>query len=194
MTTNRALLASVLGDDDFRRGGVGTDFLDVRRGHLSFAEAAPGDIDAALAAVWCATARIEGDALWADSRGWRLAARPSSAWKFADRSIAVEAAAPDIYAARLNSGEYSVRLIERAASAMRVELAGGIQSVHVIESEQGLHLFRGGRLAVLRPVRTDDALQAADGTEEGSLSTPLPGTVVAVHVVLGERVPRARPW
>jgi biotin carboxyl carrier protein len=31
------------------------------------------------------------------------------------------------------------------------------------------------------------------GVEEGSLLTPLPGTVVAVHVTAGEQVPRGAP-
>ena len=40
---------------------------------------------------------------------------------------------------------------------------------------------------------TDDALQVAGTAEQGSLLTPLPGTVVAVHVAAGERVARAAP-
>ena len=43
---------------------------------------------------------------------------------------------------------------------------------------------------MLRLARTEDALQVSAGAEEGSLLTPLPGTVVAVHVSRGRR--RAR--
>ena len=38
VTTNRALLASMLGDAEFRRGAVATNFLNVRREHLRFGE------------------------------------------------------------------------------------------------------------------------------------------------------------
>jgi 3-methylcrotonyl-CoA carboxylase alpha subunit len=41
VATNRALLASVLADEEFRRGAVGTDFLTVRRAKLLFGEPAP---------------------------------------------------------------------------------------------------------------------------------------------------------
>jgi biotin carboxyl carrier protein len=41
--------------------------------------------------------------------------------------------------------------------------------------------------------RTDDALQAAGGGEQGSLLTPLPGTIVAVHVATGQQVARGAP-
>src|SRR3981081_4057903 len=63
----------------------------------------------------------------------------------------------------------------------------------VIEVDQALHLFRAGRQAVLRLARTEDALQVSAGAEEGSLLTPLPGTVVAVHVTTGEQVARGAP-
>jgi biotin carboxyl carrier protein len=41
--------------------------------------------------------------------------------------------------------------------------------------------------------RTEDALQVSAGTEEGSLLTPLPGTLVAVHVTEGQQVARGAP-
>ena len=77
VVTNRALLASVLADEEFRRGGIATDFLQAREPHLSFGDPPGGDVDAVLAAVWCATRETSADALWADSRGWRLAAVPT---------------------------------------------------------------------------------------------------------------------
>jgi biotin carboxyl carrier protein len=36
-------------------------------------------------------------------------------------------------------------------------------------------------------------LQVTAGAEEGSLLTPLPGTVVAVHVAAGQKVERGAP-
>jgi 3-methylcrotonyl-CoA carboxylase alpha subunit len=38
VATNRALLSSVLGDEEFRRGAVATNFLGARREHLSFGD------------------------------------------------------------------------------------------------------------------------------------------------------------
>jgi len=63
----------------------------------------------------------------------------------------------------------------------------------VFDADPTLHFFRAGRHVTLTLVRTDDALQVAGGTEQGSLLTPLPGTVVAVHVATGQQVARGAP-
>ena len=210
VTTNRALLASVLADREFRRGGIATNFLDVRRPQLSFGEPAPGDIDAVLAALWCATRRIDGDALWEDSRGWRLGAAPSSTWAFGARTVTIEVSAPHghrgqdgrpvsgghsagEYLASAAGRDYSLCNVTRGAETLDVELEGRIQHLRVVESGQELHLFRDGRHVSLRLSRTEDALQVSARAEEGSLLTPLPGTLVAVHVTPGQGVARGAP-
>jgi acetyl/propionyl-CoA carboxylase alpha subunit len=193
VTTNRALLASVLADEEFRRGGIGTDYLDVRRAHLAFAEPPPDDLDAVLAAVWFASRHTGEDALWEDTRGWRLAAPPTTTWTFGARAVLVEATAPARYAARLNAEEYSVRIVRRSGHHLDAEVAGRLVHVHGVEAEHELHLFRGGRHVALHLAQTEDALQVSAAEHEGSLLTPLPGTVVAVHVASGEQVARGAP-
>jgi 3-methylcrotonyl-CoA carboxylase alpha subunit len=193
VTTNRALLVSVLDDAEFRRGGVATNFLGVRGAHLSFGEPAAGDLDAVLAALWCATRCTADDALWADTRGWRLAAAPSSAWSFGDRTVRVESSAPDRYLARLGTHEYPLRMAARDAQALHVELGGRMQYVRIVEIDQELHLFRDGHAVALHLTRTEDALSVSAVAEQGSLITPLPGTVVAVHVTAGQQVTRGAP-
>ena len=194
VATNRALLTSVLADEEFRRGGIATNFLQVRHAHLAFGEPQAGVIDAVLAALWCATRDTAVGALWADTRGWRLAAPPSSAWTFAAQTVVIEsAAARDSYLARTAAKEYALRVAARGMSSMDVELDGQLLHLRVVEADQALHLFRAGRHVVLRLSRTEDALQVSAGAEEGSLLTPLPGTVVAVHVTAGGQVARGAP-
>jgi len=193
VVTNRALLCSVLADEEFRRGAVATNFLERRATNISFGEPQGGDLDVVLAGVWCATRRTEADALWADTRGWRLAAPPSSAWTFADRTVTIECSTPDACLARLAAGEYPLRVLARGAQTLDVEYAGQIQRLRVIEADQTLHLFRGGRHVELRAVSTEDALRVSAAAEEGSLVTPLPGTLVAVHVTAGQQVVRGAP-
>jgi 3-methylcrotonyl-CoA carboxylase alpha subunit len=194
--TNRALLTSVLADEEFQRGGIATNFLDVRRAHLSFGEPAAGEVDAVLAAIWCATRRTDGDALWADSRGWRLGAEPASTWSFGERSVIISSGgnpAGDVYRAHAAGRDHALRVMARGAQSMDVEIDGRVQHVRIIEVDQDLHLFRNGGHTVLRLARTEDALQVTAGAEEGSLLTPLPGTVVAVHVTAGQGVDRGAP-
>jgi 3-methylcrotonyl-CoA carboxylase alpha subunit len=199
VATNRALLTSALADEEFRKGGVATNFLAVRHAQLLFGEPEAGALDAALAALWCATRRTAEDALWSDSRGWRLAAPPSGIWTFAGLSVKIELAPPyadaqrDRYLARVGTEEYPLRVLARDAQSMSVDIGGNVQHVSVIESDAELHLFRAGRHAVLRLSLTEDALRVSADAEEGSLVTPLPGTLVAVHVTTGEQVPRGAP-
>jgi 3-methylcrotonyl-CoA carboxylase alpha subunit len=193
VTTNRALLYSVLADEEFRRGVIATNFLEVRHAQLAFADPPAGDVDAVVAAVWCATRETSGEALWADSRGWRLAANPTSVWTFAQRRVVMECLTPADYSAHLSGREYRLRIAQRAAQSMQVELGGQMLRMRVIEIGQHLHLFRAGQQVQLRAARTEDALQGSAAAEEGSLLTPLPGTVVAVHVKQGQQVARGAP-
>jgi 3-methylcrotonyl-CoA carboxylase alpha subunit len=193
VATNRALLSSVLGDEEFRRGSVATNFLGARREHLRFGEAPASAADLAIAAVWCAARRTDGNALWEDTRGWRSAAPASTTWRFGESVVSVEAAAPDCYVARVLGEELSLRILARDATSLRVECQGEITPLRIFEAAPALHLFVNGRHAVLNLVGTDDSLQATDTAEQGSLLTPLPGTIVAVHVVAGQHVARGAP-
>jgi 3-methylcrotonyl-CoA carboxylase alpha subunit len=193
VATNRALLTSVLADQEFRRGAVGTDFLNVRRAKLLFGEPPAAGPDIALGAVWSAAKNTGANALWEDSRGWRLAAPASTTWRFAEGTAAIEVATPDEYLVRVSKHDYAVRVLSRSADLLLVECQGQRQSVSVFDANPLLHLFRDGRHVVLHPERTDDSLQVAGDSEQGSLLTPLPGTIVAVHVATGQQVARGTP-
>jgi 3-methylcrotonyl-CoA carboxylase alpha subunit len=198
VATNRAQLMSVLGDEHFRRAAVATNFLDSRRSELAFGEPPPGNSDVALAAVWCAAQNSGENALWEDSRGWRATAPPSSAWRFTQGRAVVELSspnalsAPNTYVVRVGGEDHSIRLLSRGPESLQAEIDGRVLSVDVF-ADPALHLFLDGRHVTLNLERTDDALQAAGAGEEGSLLTPLPGTVVAVHVATGQQVARGTP-
>jgi 3-methylcrotonyl-CoA carboxylase alpha subunit len=73
---------------------------------------------------------------------------------------------------------------------LQVELSGQVLRLGALEIGRELHLFRREGQVVLRLAQTEDALQASSQKDEGSLVTPLPGTIVAVHVSTGQRVAR----
>jgi 3-methylcrotonyl-CoA carboxylase alpha subunit len=193
VATNRALLSSVLGDEEFRRGAVATNFLGERREHLRFGEGDASAADMAIAAVWCAARRTDGNALWEDTRGWRLAAPARTAWRFGETVVILDSPAPEHYLARVMGQELSLRVLARDAASLQVECNGEITQPRVFEAPPALHLFRGGRHIVVTLVGTDDSLQVAGTAEQGSLLTPLPGTIVAVHVAAGQQVARGAP-
>jgi 3-methylcrotonyl-CoA carboxylase alpha subunit len=84
-------------------------------------------------------------------------------------------------------------MLARDAASLQVECEGEITQTRVFEVAAALHLFRSGRHVVVNLVCTDDSLQVAGTAEQGSLLTPLPGTVVAVHVAAGQHVARGAP-
>jgi 3-methylcrotonyl-CoA carboxylase alpha subunit len=193
VTTNRALLASVLGDEEFSRGPVATDFLELRHAHIAFGEPSPDAEDYLLAALWCASSRTHPAALWSDTTGWRLGAPAATRWRLREVTVGLERTAPSVYRGRLADRDHALQVVARADPAFEVDIDGRVHRLHVVESGQVLHLFREGRYTMLRAASTEDTLQATDQADEGSLVTPLPGTVVAVHVSTGERVERGAP-
>jgi 3-methylcrotonyl-CoA carboxylase alpha subunit len=193
VVTNRALLKSILRDAEFRSSGVGTNFLSLRGPQLSFAEPNPQPLDFAFAALWLATSRTGCSALWEDTRGWRVSAPSVSHWTLDAEVAAVEVLAAAEYRVRVGAAEIGARLLMRDAHEMRLEVEGRVQHARLHAQGAMLHLFRDGRQVVLKLRSSDDALQAADTAEQGSLLTPLPGTIVAVHVSEGQHVARGAP-
>jgi 3-methylcrotonyl-CoA carboxylase alpha subunit len=195
VATNRAQLLSVLADEQFRQGAVGTDFLNTRRSKLRFDDPPADATDMALAAVWYATKHAAENALWEDSRGWRLGAPAATTARFRSHTAVVEESDGNAYAVRVSdegkhagASEFLIRVLARTEQSLRAECNGQIERLSLYEENTTLNLFRDGRHAVLQLALTDDALQVAGATELGSLLTPLPGTIVAVHVSSGQHV------
>jgi len=193
VTTNRALLVSILGDAAFRDGPVGTNFLDLRRTQLNFGELPAQPLDLGLAALWCAARRVDADALWEDTRGWRAGALPTTCWRFDAGDVQVTARVDGSYALRAQAGDTEARLLSRTCEGLCAEVDGAVHQATMVEEGGRLHVFRRGHHAILEWRRANDSLQAAGGDEQGSLLTPLPGTVVAIHVSTGQTVSRGAP-
>jgi 3-methylcrotonyl-CoA carboxylase alpha subunit len=193
VATNRALLASILADDEFQRGGVGTDFLALRRSKLVFGEPAPEPEDYLLAALWYAAADAGLGSLWSNTSGWRLGAAAVTRWRFGGTDVRIEMQTQDFYRGSVAGRDYRLRVVRRAASLLEVEVDGRIERATLVVSDACLELFRAGRHVSLGMSRTEDSLQGTDESDSGSLVTPLPGTVVAVHVTVGQSVSRGEP-
>jgi 3-methylcrotonyl-CoA carboxylase alpha subunit len=191
--TNRALLESVLAEAEFRAGGVTTHYLETRRSHLTFGEPQPAAVDYILAALWYVSARAEPAALWADTSGWRLGVPALSRWRFGEHTVLLERLGADAYRARFADADYEVRVISRGDGALETEIRGCREAAHLLVCAGRVEVFRAGGHASLTLTDTDDSLQPSTEADAGSLVTPLPGTVVAVHVSAGQSVERGAP-
>ncbi len=190
--TNQALLVSVLADAEFRRGPVSTDYLQRRAEDLVRAPPEPGTAELALAAVWCAAAAAHPGALWSGSTGWRLGLPARTVWRFAAAHVVVEAESEDSYAVSVGEGaqRLSVHVHHRDARQLEADLDGRRRRIRLWARGEQLILCSATGPWPLRLARTEDTLQGAVGVDPGSLSAPLPGTLVAVHVSAGQRVAR----
>jgi 3-methylcrotonyl-CoA carboxylase alpha subunit len=122
-----------------------------------------------------------------------LAAAATTRWRFGEILVQIEATARDAYRAEVAGREYALRVIARNDPSFEVEICARIERLTVVEAGADLELYRGGRHVKLRAARTEDALQATAQADAGSLITPLPGTVVAVHVSTGQEVAQGAP-
>src|ERR1700689_4477967 len=120
VATKRALLSSVLGDPEFHRGGVSTNFLGARGVHLSFGPEDASAADMAMAAVWCAARRTDGNALWEDTRGWRPAAPATTTWRFGESVVSLDSTASDRYLAKVMGQELKLIMLARDATSLQV--------------------------------------------------------------------------
>jgi 3-methylcrotonyl-CoA carboxylase alpha subunit len=201
VATNRALLRSILGNAEFQRGAGGTDFLAVHHDELVFGERDAAAEDYLIAALWHAAGAPDADSLWSDTSGWRPGAPAITRWQFGDVEVRIEACAaacaaartPGLYRGRVAGRDQELRLVRRDGSELEVEIGGRIERAKIVVCDGRLELFRAGGHVSLRAERTEDALQGSAEADSGSLVTPLPGTVVAVHVTLGQTVSRGAP-
>jgi acetyl/propionyl-CoA carboxylase alpha subunit len=187
------LLTGILADAQFQRGGVGTDFLKTRGAELTFGERSAAPEDCVMAALWYAAEESSTNSLWNNTSGWRLGSAAVTRWRFGDVEVGIEATGSDRYRGRVGAREFDLRLVRRTASSLDAEIDGRMEHAALSCSAGGLDLFREGGPVKLKVARTEDALQGSAEADSGSLVTPLPGTVVAVHVTVGQAVKRGTP-
>ena len=180
--TNIAFLRSLLADDDVRAGRLDTELID----RLPAPEPAVPD-DALLAVVAEAVAATDVEApgraapLWRERSGWRIGAdRP--------RSVTLEFDTPEGRATR------DVAADRGSASALLD------QHVIIVRDGASVWVHANGasiQLAVLdraaRLTRSLAAVRRETGGVAPEARSPMPGTVVAVHVADGDHVEEGAP-
>ena len=190
--TNQALLGSILRNPSFRAAELSTRFLDVHAAHIAPGDPEPSPEDLALLALWCVNAQA-GDAAaspWEDRSGWRPGGPAQSRWCFDAGDVLLEALPGGAWLAHAGGQAIELELLCAAADRLRAQIGGRVRSPRVVADGHRLHAFDNGRHVSALRVVTEDALEHLDSDDGGSLVTPLPGTVVAVHVAEGDEVKR----
>ncbi|MFC6084448.1 acetyl/propionyl/methylcrotonyl-CoA carboxylase subunit alpha [Sphaerisporangium aureirubrum] len=206
VTTNIAFLRALLADPAVVAGDLGTGLIDDRLDALLAAAYGPGelpwDVRAAAALVFQDDlVAAAGDDPWDVPDGWRLGEPAWTTWILAtrDRTTGVRvrglpAAGAEVAAA--GSGEVSrARLARRADGEVLVTLDGISRRYACASDGRAVWLGRDGHAWAITPhVAGDPGDQAgAGGAGDGVVRSPMPGTVLLVKVVPGERVTEGQP-
>jgi propionyl-CoA carboxylase alpha chain len=186
--TNRDFLAATLRHRAFLAGDTTTDFIERCRPRRTLELSAEElEWSAAAAALWLqAQDRASAPVLAQVSSGWRNARLPDqrTLLRHGDDELAVT------YAARRDGsfevGGRTARVHAHSASWIDVEIAGRRRRTPVTQAGERIFLQCGRGTVEFDVVPRFEV----PGTEEhmGSLAAPMPGTVMAVLVAVGDRV------
>jgi acetyl-CoA/propionyl-CoA carboxylase biotin carboxyl carrier protein len=174
LTTNVGFLRALADSDEFRDATIDTAWLD---GHT--VEAPDAEI-ARIAVAWVMAMIAPADAsdpFGAD--GWRSAADPAPFLARLDRTVRV-----DRFAGRVD--EHTVAQVSAENHVLELEV-DGVRARVVANVQRGVleAVHRGQRFRFERP---DPFAEHGPQAGDGSLLAPMPGTVLAVDVAVGDQV------
>jgi 3-methylcrotonyl-CoA carboxylase alpha subunit len=202
---NKAFLARVLAHPDFVAGAFDTGLVERRLDEFTRPQEAPS-LNVVLAAAFAALRRMEGAATpppdpadpfspWRSAQGWRLGGRATLDLRLVheDREIPVSATWRD-------DGYAFVVAEERRTVTGGDDGQGGLALRAGDEMFRAAVVFDGDRLTIILAgadyvFRLVDPRRADPQEPEsrGSLSSPLPGSVIAVMADVGAVVEKGAP-
>jgi acetyl-CoA/propionyl-CoA carboxylase biotin carboxyl carrier protein len=190
VTTNIEFLRFLLADPDVVAGRLDTGLLDRRT--PDFVPAEPGDDEliAAAAYKWLRSWPTSGD-LWQVPSGWRMGERAPTTFRLhaGERTDHVYlTGTPQAATAAVEHGETHSLAASLSGNRLAVTL-DGLRTDYLVAATDGrIWLSGGGRTDVIdelreAPVRPDD-----EHSGDAELTSPMPGSVVAVGVADGASV------
>jgi acetyl-CoA/propionyl-CoA carboxylase, biotin carboxylase, biotin carboxyl carrier protein len=190
VTTNIEFLRFLLADPDVVAGQLDTGLLDRRT--PGFVPAEPGDEELIVAAAykWLRVWPSSGD-LWQVPSGWRMGERAPTTFRLhaGERTDHVYlTGTPGAATAAVEHGETHSLAASLDGDRLAVTLDGLRTDYLVATADHQIWLSGAGRTAVIdelreAPVRPDD-----EHSGDAELTSPMPGSVVAVGVADGDSV------
>ncbi|TFV59704.1 acetyl/propionyl/methylcrotonyl-CoA carboxylase subunit alpha [Mycobacterium sp. PS03-16] len=189
--TNVDFLRFLLADPDVAAGRLDTGLLDRRAPDYAPAAATDDDLVAAAAYLWLQGWPATTGNPWAVPSGWRIGAHAPTTRRLqaGDRTDHVHLTGrPDAATARVEDGEFRSLAVRLEGHRLTVT-SDGLRTDYLLAADgERIWLSGGGRtvsVAEVReaPVRPDDAHSG-----DAELTSPMPGTVVAVGIEAGAMV------
>jgi acetyl-CoA/propionyl-CoA carboxylase biotin carboxyl carrier protein len=191
ITTNIEFLRFLLADPDVAAGRIDTGLLDRRT--PEFVPARPGDDEliAAAAYKWLRTWPTPVGSLWEVPSGWRLGERAPTTFRLhaGERTDHVYlTGAPQAATAVVEHGESHSLAATLDGDRLAVTL-DGLRTDYLVATTDGqIWLSGAGRTAVVGQVREAPVRPDDEHSGDAELTSPMPGSVVAVGVQGGERI------
>jgi 3-methylcrotonyl-CoA carboxylase alpha subunit len=194
VANNVDFLSRLLANHSFARAQLDTGLIERERAQLFPTEDhAPVEMMAlACARLVADEGRRAGADPWSNPCGWRLNTIYRRALLFKS-----ERGVHDVTLAYARDGlhmihgttDWTLAIVQDAGTHLLVRLADRMLAADVVRHGDDLHVFLNGRHRVLTEV--DLIAHAGSGeAEEGRLTAPMPGKVIALHVTRGARVAR----
>jgi acetyl-CoA/propionyl-CoA carboxylase biotin carboxyl carrier protein len=191
ITTNIEFLRFLLADPDVAAGRLDTGLLDRRTPDYIPAQHGDDELIAAAAYKWLRAWPTPVDDLWAVPSGWRLGERAPTTFRLhaSERTDHVYlTGTPSAATAVVEDGESHSITASLDGDRLTVTL-DGLRTEYLVAATDGqIWLSGGGRTAMVEalreaPVRPDDEHRG-----DAELTSPMPGSVVAVGVDDGQHV------
>ncbi|WP_343600458.1 biotin carboxylase N-terminal domain-containing protein [Mycobacterium sp.] len=191
VTTNVEFVRFLLADPDVVAGRLDTGLLDRRAAEFVAAQPSDEHFVAAAAYRWLRSFSAPEADLWEVPSGWRIGARApvSIRLRAGDRTDHVHiTGTPDAAVVRIEGGQSRTLAATLEGRNLLVTLDGLRVRYVAAASDHRIWLAGGGATVVLEkvreaPVRPDDAHRG-----DAELTSPMPGSVVAVGVADGASV------
>ncbi|WP_418907827.1 acetyl/propionyl/methylcrotonyl-CoA carboxylase subunit alpha [Glutamicibacter endophyticus] len=191
--SNLYYLRALLANDEVQAGRLDTGLIE--RTLESLQPGAPEAAEVVLVAAWVHAQRNIGDGLFQAADGWRLGAQalPATVHLALDEQNYRVQLSPDGHAVLHPEGaEPSEHHVDGPAQRLTVD--GRTRPVHIVREGSQLWVRAGSHTRNWRVLSRSERLAERlaglnrEGTSNGQLTAPMPGTVVAVGAAEGHQV------
>ena len=191
VTTNIEFLRFLLADPDVVAGRLDTGLLDRRTPDYVPAQHGDEELIAAAAYKWLRGWPAPLGDLWDVPSGWRMGERAPTTFRLraGERTDHVYLiGAPSAATARAEDGETHSLTASLDGDRLAVTLDGLRTEYLVAATNHGIWLSGGGRTAMVEEVREAPVRPDDEHSGDAELTSPMPGSVVAVGVQDGQSV------
>jgi acetyl-CoA/propionyl-CoA carboxylase biotin carboxyl carrier protein len=193
--TNVAFVRHLLADEDVRAARLDTTLLDRIAADYTPAPAPDRVFLAAAAHAWLDAWPADPPSLWAVPDGWRIGDHASTRSRFAhqDRIVTVAlTGTPGSALARIDDVEHRIACA-RTPSGLTLTVDGYRETLSVVTAGTVTWVHADGATYAIAPAPRERLKPDADDTTSAELASPMPATVLAVHVEHGANVAPGDP-